>query len=297
MMPLIAPVAPDSIRAELAALTPLRAFRGIEVHSFIAADCPLAMREIGRIREKVFRSVGAGRGGGFDVDDLDFGPHPYRQLVAWDPGAGEIVAAYRYQLGRAALEGGDAFLRTASLFDYGPAFRAQWLPHGIELGRSVVNKDARRHTAGLYALWLGLGALPAHHGDIRCYFGNVCLYGTMDPAARDRLVAWLEHHCPPPEPYLVAKAGLRHVASEEALEAARAVPCPQEPGARIETLRQILAPYGAGIPPILQSYLGLTRDVWCGETALDTDFGGVRELGIVVSLDAVDPRIRRRFMP
>jgi hypothetical protein len=62
-------------------------------------------------------------------------------------------------------------------------------------------------------------------------------------------------------------AGLRHVASDEALEAAPAVPCPDDPGARIEPFRGILVPYGASIPPILQSYLGQTRDVWCGETA------------------------------
>jgi hypothetical protein len=89
---------PETLAAQLGARTRILDFRGVEVHAFAAEEAPEVMREVGRIREKEFRAVGAGRNLALDLDDLDFGSFAYRQLVAWDPQRRELVAAYRYIL-------------------------------------------------------------------------------------------------------------------------------------------------------------------------------------------------------
>ena len=142
MKPVHAPVSRAELRREMSQLTPVTVFRGVEVFAFWGAEFPLAMREVGRLREKVFRAAGAGRGEPIDVDPLDYAENAYQQLVAFDAEASEFVALVRFQ--RGSGDDGERLLRTSSLFEYGEMFRRKVLPHGVELGRSVVNDEAKR---------------------------------------------------------------------------------------------------------------------------------------------------------
>lgn len=297
MKPIIAPVPRAQLAGEMARSEPLGIFRGLTIHVLVGDAFPAVMREIGRLRETAFREVGAGRDVDCDIDDLDFGPTAYRQLVVWDPREAEIVAVYRYQRGWLALGHGDEVLRTHTLFRYSPTFDAVIKPACIELGRSVVNRGARRQTLGLFAIWTGLHALLEAHPQLQYYFGNVSLYSTMDPVARDLLIAWLEHHYRPPEPVLLAHPELRHVPAAGVVDR-----IPREigtdPRARIRALRDLLAPYGEDVPPILQSYMGLSHEIWLGETARDADFGDALEIGLVVPVEAIRrSRALARFAP
>ena len=283
---------------ELSGLQPMLTFRGLAVHEFQGSDCPAAMREIGRLRERIFRKSGAGRGGELDLDDLDFGPHAYTQLIAFDPAEEEIVATYRYQWGSRAAEGGDQVLRTSNLFDYSDDFRRNRLPYAMELGRSVVNDKAKRQRFGLFAIWKGLSALLNRHPALRYFFGNVTLYKSMDAGARDLLVAWLETHYPPPGPMLQAKPDVHYrpgsgqpAAVREAVDAG----IPDTPSNRIKTLRSLLAEFEESVPPILLSYLAAGTDIWFGETVVDQDFGNALEIGIVIPASNIDRDFRSRF--
>lgn len=293
-VPLVEPVAGSCLAEELSRQSPLRQFRGLEIHSIHGDDCPRVMREIGRIREAVFRQVGAGRNLACDTDALDFGPHAYHQLIAWDPHRREIVATYRYQLGERAVKQGDQVLRTTMLFDYAPEFRVDWLAHGIELGRSVVNPQARRRSLGLYGLWSGLGALLAKHPETRCFFGNVSLYRGLDSRARECIAGYLEHFYGGGEAaWLRARPGVQY--------GPKAPPCaPQElaadPAGRIRQLRGLIEPFGEQVPPLLQSYLGLGTGVRFGQIAEDHDFGGALEVGLVVPVATIDEAVLARFM-
>jgi len=286
MKAVVAPVDPAVLAGELTPRVAVARFRGIELHTFRGQECPATMREVGRLREIGFRAAGAGRNVELDLDALDFGATAYRQLVAWDPVSREIVAVYRYQFGRVAVEAGDQVLRTATLFRYTHWFDAEVKAAGIELGRSVVNTGARRRALGLFALWVGLRALVEQHPEVRYYFGNVSIFSTIPLPARDLIVAFLEHWYPPPRPGLVAREGLEFGPGAEALDRVSALECPGTAAAGIAALRALLRPWGVVIPPLLQSYLGISREVWFGQTALDRDFGDALETGIVVPVSS-----------
>ncbi len=120
------------------------------------------LREVARLRELTFRSVGEGTGGRLDLDAYD---RYYKHLVIWDEAALEITGAYRFGVaGPILAERGKAGLYSASLFEYGPAFEAL-LPHSAELGRSFVQQRYWNSRA-LDQLWQGIGAfLLSRPGD------------------------------------------------------------------------------------------------------------------------------------
>lgn len=118
-----------------------------------ADTAPCVMRELGRLRELTFRSIGEGTGRPRDLDRHDA---RYLQLVLWDPRELEIAGAYR--LGDAGTlfrqDGLDA-LYTHSLFDFGPGMQPI-LEQGLELGRSFV-QPRYQNRQSLDYLWQGIG--------------------------------------------------------------------------------------------------------------------------------------------
>lgn len=296
-MTLLNPVAAaepaERIQQELATLTPIAVTRGLQVFNAQASDMPVTMLEIGRLRELIFRQAGAGRNLERDLDALDYGDAAYYQLLVWDPKRLQLVAMYRYQLGWQVAHFGTAILRTSQLFHYSDAFEQQVLPYSIELGRSVVNPDAKAALLGFYALWAGLGALSQIYPRLRYFFGNVSLYQSLGQQAIACLVQCCQQLYRPPESMLRAKTSLQY----------RLTPThdfsawqPLEPGERIRQLQQLLKTLGCRLPPILQSYLSVGNAIWFDDAALDDDFGQAYELSIIVPLAAVNGVIRQRFL-
>ncbi|MDP4536146.1 GNAT family N-acyltransferase [Alkalimonas collagenimarina] len=283
----------DAIQQELAALSPIAEVRGLQVFSAQAAQIPSTLLEIGRIREHVFRGAGAGRNLERDLDVLDYGDAAYFQLIVWDPKRSELVALYRYQLGWLAARHGVAILRTSQLFDYSTAFYQQVVLYGIELGRSVVNTEAKARSLGFFALWAGLGALARLHPQLRYFFGNVSLYQSLGQDAIDAMVQFCQQLYAPPESMMLAKTGLAFRSSGQ-LDTASLMA--QEPAARVKHLQQLLKRFGCRLPPVLQSYLSVGNGVWFDDAALDNDFGEAYELSIIVPLTAVSGVIRQRFL-
>ncbi|WP_372625287.1 GNAT family N-acyltransferase [Arsukibacterium sp.] len=296
-MPMLNPVAAaepaEHIAQELATLTPIARVRGLQVFSVQADAIPVTMLEIGRLRELIFRRAGAGRDLERDLDALDYGAAAYYQLLVWDPKRTELVAMYRYQLGWQAAHFGDAILRTSQLFDYSTTFKQQVLPYSIELGRSVVNSDAKAALLGFYALWAGLGALSQLYPRLKYFFGNVSLYQSLGADALSCIVRYCQQLYRPPEPMLMAKAGLEY---QQRLAPDFNCWQPLDASSRIRQLQQHLKPLRCRLPPVLQSYLSVGNAIWFDDVALDTDFGQAYELSIVVPLNAVSGAIRQRFL-
>ena len=67
-----------------------------EIYIVNANNSPNTINEIGRLREITFRQAGGGTGESLDVDDYDFGPFCYDQLIVWSPEDNEIVGGYRF---------------------------------------------------------------------------------------------------------------------------------------------------------------------------------------------------------
>ncbi|HDR51129.1 MAG TPA: GNAT family N-acetyltransferase, partial [Mariniphaga anaerophila] len=100
MKEIVAPLPKEQIIAEL---TPDKLLRktnkgGNEIYVITHHDSPALMHEIGRLREITFRDAGGGTGKETDIDNYDTAKYPYKQLIVWDPDAGEILGGYRFML-------------------------------------------------------------------------------------------------------------------------------------------------------------------------------------------------------
>jgi len=127
---------------------------GMALHLCDYAASPCVMRELGRLREYTFRSIGEGSGQPRDIDRYD---SDYVHLVLWDPGEREIAGAYRLaEAGRLIDSRGVEALYSNTLFHF-PDSALPLLCQGLELGRSFVQpRYQTRHS--LDYLWWGIGA-------------------------------------------------------------------------------------------------------------------------------------------
>jgi hypothetical protein len=296
MRPLAGPAPAEALAAELRPEKRIRAYKGVEVYVTTAAESPAVMAEIGRIREREYRTVGAGRGEERDIDDHDTGGVCYKQMVAWDPEEKELVAMYRFLFGAEALEAGDlSRLRTAGLFAFSNEFTERYLPASVELGRSVVNREAKRAIVGLFVVWAGLGALVGEYPQLRYFFGNVSVYSDWPDAAVGTLLAYLYEHHAGPDGLITAHPDSAYrspAIDEERQRLYRGVATDR---AR-ERLHAELKTYGVAPPLILLSYLKATDAMAVFDTARDADFGGALETALWVPTGELTPKTRGRFI-
>ncbi|TVQ27521.1 MAG: GNAT family N-acetyltransferase [Spirochaetaceae bacterium] len=286
------PVDPAQIDRELGPGSLVRSFRGIAIHVIDGRNVPAVMEEIGRIRETEFRAEGGGTGKPVDVDDYDIGDRPFRQLVAWDTQSSEIVGMYRF-VAAAEARSHDAYeLPTARLFDFSPAFKDDVLPHTIELGRSVVNRSAKRAVMGLFAAWSGLGAIVAEFPEYRHFFGKFTTYPSFDPKALALLLGFLDIYCGDPDAMVVPKPELAVTTDP----GARDVFCGSDYASDYELLAEKLKELGQMIPPLVISYLGLTSTMKCYGTARNPYFGNVLETAILINIADIGQKQWKRFV-
>lgn len=292
MKSLAQPISPRAIERELDERTRIATFRGLQIHIVDGPEAPATLDEIGRIREQEYRRVGAGRGESRDLDRFDTAWPWYLQLVSWDPQERTIVAAYRaIRCDWALRHGGEEALRTSFLFTYRQAFVDEYLAHAIELGRSIVNAEARKAVSGLFSVWVGLGAMVREWPEVRYFFGNVSLYRTLPRDALRTIVAYLLSRHAPPEELVRARRHLGWVA-ELAAGAIDDVPT----AATFEDLQRIAAQEGWAVPPILVSYAKAHPGMLAFDVAEDPDFGGAYEVAIAIPVQGLAARTVARFV-
>ncbi len=263
-----------------------------EIYVIDAHNSPNVMREVGRLREVSFRQAGGGTGKELDVDNYDTANPPYQQLIVWDPDALEIVGGYRYILCREVDkdENGTPRLATAGLFDFSPEFISDYLPYTIELGRSFVqpayqpSRDNRKSIYSLDNLWDGLGALVVDHADIRYFFGKVTMYTHFDSFARDLILYFLHRFFPDSNKlvYPIEPLPLKH--PEEELEKVFKGDNYEK---NFKVLFREVRKRKENIPPLINSYMGLSPTMKTFGTAFNEYFGGVEETAILINIDDI----------
>jgi putative hemolysin len=191
-----APVEPEASRDKLAreierlpADSLMHESGGLSVYLATAAETPGVLREIGRLREIAFRTVGEGTGREIDLDIYD---SYYQHLFVWHPGNREIVGAYRVAasediLTRFGLKG----LYTNTLFHY-DARLFQRLGPALELGRSFIRQEYQKQYGPLLMLWKGIIAyIAARHPEIAVLYGAVSISADYHPLSRQLLAQFL----------------------------------------------------------------------------------------------------------
>ncbi len=299
MQPVIQPIDRDLLLKELTPDKFIRETRkgGNYLFEVTAADSPMVMQEIGRLREISFRLGGGGTGKQVDIDEFDVDPSaPYKQLIVWDPKDQEIIGGYRYiNCGGLDVEK----MATRELFDFSDEFRKSYLPFTIELGRSFIQpnyQSANLKRKSLYSLdnlWDGLGALVVKYTNIKYFFGKVTMYTSYNERARNMLLHFLHKYFNDPdslvtpiEPLVCDKDNPYFVELFSGLDYKDAY----------KVLQRELKNLGEHIPPLINSYMNLSPSMKMFGTAVNRGFGDVEESGIIINIKDIYPEKIERYV-
>lgn len=253
-------------------------------------NAPNVMREIGRLREITFRHAGGGTGKSMDIDHYDTDETPYEQLIIWDPDDHQIIAGYRFiKCGLKVQKGSENFgLATQHLFKFSETFIHNFLPKTIELGRSFVRPDYQADTKkGIFSLdnlWDGLGAIVVDNPDVDYLFGKVTMYTSFNREARDMILYFMHYFFPDNDKLLVPHKSLDY-------ETSTAPFAKLFEGIEYKEAHKILVQHvrnlGERIPPLVNSYMGLSSTMRTFGTSMNDEFGDVEETGIMVTLSDI----------
>jgi hypothetical protein len=263
-----------------------------EIYIISAEDSPYVMREIGRLRELTFRDAGGGTGKSLDVDEYDYGPHGFKQMIVWDPEEQEIVGGYRFLHCKnvEVNENNEVKSPTARLFNYSKKFIDEYLEKTIELGRSFVQPmyqptfNLRRGMYALDNLWDGLGALVIEYNDVKYLFGKVTMYLDFDPYARDLILFFMKKYFPDNEKLIYPKKPLQLNTSEKILNSIfTGYNYDEDYRILVQKVRKL----GENIPPLFNAYMNLSSTMKTFGTAVNDHFGDVEETGILVTIEDI----------
>ena len=283
-MPVIEPVAAETLRDEISALPRDRKLAeadGLVAYIAGADEIPNVLTEIGRLREITFRAAGEGTGLAADRDRFD---DVYQHLFLWNESKGEIAGAYRV-----ARTGSTRALYTRTLFSYGDSFLRQMGP-AIELGRSFVRLEYQRGFAPLLLLWKGIGQYVARHPECKVLFGPVSISNQYQTVSRELMVAYLERRAPLTE-------WLGMVSSRMPFRPRVRFPARACEGLEVDDVSAVISdiePDGRGVPVLLRQYLKLGGRLLGFN--VDPDFSNALDGLIVVDLTRTEPKLLERYL-
>lgn len=300
---IVEPVSRELIKAEL---TPDHLLRhtnkgGNDIYVVTYQQAPNVVREIGRLREIVFRVAGGGTGLALDLDEFDTCDHPYYQLVVWDPQDEVLLGGYRFLPGSEWRydDAGQPILATSHMFRFSDKFLRDYAPYTCELGRSFVTleyQNTRAMTKGLFALdnlWDGLGAISVIVPELKYFFGKMTMYPNFDPQARDMILYFLRKFFKDSDNLVLPEDPIKLTTPDEELEAL--LPDNNFKDA-FRKLNQEVRRRGYNIPPLVNAYSGLSPTMRCFGTAINHIFGNVEETGILIAVDEILEQKRSRHI-
>ena len=287
---IIPPVDIKLIEQELNEKTFVRKTNKVDNEIYIVNyhNSPNVVREIGRLRELTFSQAGGGTGKELDLDELDVSKKCYDQLIVYDRETKIIASGYRFMDCSKVLTGDsdDIAISTRHYFNFSKKFIRQYLPYTIELGRSWVHPDyqsgkSRRGLFALDNLWDGLGAIVLNHPKMKYFFGKVTMYSTYNVEARNALLYFINAYFPDIE-HLVTP--IHPISVDSDPKEIRELIRNKDFNEGLKSLNQYLKAHGETIPPLINIYMKLSPTMKSFGTALNPDFGGVEETGILVTV-------------
>lgn len=298
---IIQPIAKEILKSEL---TPARQLRMTnkshnEIYVITAHNAPNVMKEIGRLREVVFREAGGGTGKDMDIDEFDTCDNCYKQLIVWNPEAEEIIGGYRYLEGTSwdLDEKGQPILATSHMFHFSDKFIEEYMPYTIELGRSFVSlpyQSSKMGAKSLFALdnlWDGLGALTVIKPNVKYFFGKMTMYPSYIRKGRDMILYFLKKYFDDKEQLILPMKPLKIESDPSELEKIFTGHNFKED---YRILNGEIRKLGYNIPPLVNAYMNLSPTMKLFGTAINYGFGDVEETGILIAIDEIleDKRVR-----
>jgi putative hemolysin len=152
---------------------------------------PNMLREIGRLREVTFRSVGEGTNKSIDLDEYDL---YYNHLILWDRKAEKIAGAYRVGNGAQIMQRyGKKGFYISSLFRMGSELNPI-LEQSLELGRSFIVTEYQRHRLSLFLLWKGILFYLISNTHFRYIIGPVSISNQYQEVSKDLIIQFITKH-------------------------------------------------------------------------------------------------------
>lgn len=264
---------------------------GKQIFLLETADSSPIMREIARLREVTFRAVEEGTGKRRDMDRFD---RYYSHLVLWDEDDLEIVGAYRFvDSAKAVKKLGLEGLYTDSLFSFDESH--SWLlDHGLELGRSFVQ---RRYWGkrSLDYLWYGIGAYLAQNERFRYLFGPVSISSSMPLAAKELMIYFYKMYFGADDYRQCSKQPFSF--SRPPVELAREF-SGTDYKKDFKKLKAILSNMGTAVPTLYKQYSELCEPggVKFLDFNIDPDFGDCIDGLVVVDLSMLKAKKKTRYI-
>jgi hypothetical protein len=271
-----------------------------DIYIFCGNQCPNVLLEIGRLREISFRLGGGGTGKPYDLDDFDIGPFAYKQLIVHNPEDNEIVGGYRFAVVPNVIDAdGNIHLSTKEIFDFSDRLIKEYFPYTIELGRSFVqpkyqpSNDYKKGLFSLDNLWDGLGALIIDYPEMKYFFGKVTMYQGYNHIARDYIYTFIEHYFPAPFGLITIPhpVGITSDCSELKRQIEG---LPYKEGYKI--VNTMVRALNENIPPLYNSYMNTSPNMYCFGTAINHHFGDVLETGILIKIKDIYPLKKDRHV-
>lgn len=300
---IIQPIAKEILKSEL---TPARQLRMTnkshnEIYVITAHNAPNVMKEIGRLREVVFREAGGGTGKDMDIDEFDTCENCYKQLIVWNPEAEEIIGGYRYLEGTSwdLDEKGQPILATSHMFHFSDKFIEEYMPYTIELGRSFVSlpyQSSKMGAKSLFALdnlWDGLGALTVIKPNVKYFFGKMTMYPSYIRKGRDMILYFLKKYFDDKEQLILPMKPLKIESDPSELEKIFTGHNFKED---YRILNGEIRKLGYNIPPLVNAYMNLSPTMKLFGTAINYGFGDVEETGILIAVDEILEDKRKRHI-
>ncbi len=270
-----------------------------EIYIITAHNAPNVMKEIGRIREIVFREAGGGTGKDMDIDEFDICENCYKQLIVWNPEEKEIIGGYRYLEGTEweMDENGQPKLATSHMFHFSERFLKEYMPYTIELGRSFVSlpyQSSKMGAKSLFALdnlWDGLGALTVIKPNVRYFFGKMTMYPSYIRKGRDMILYFLKKYFDDKENLIIPMKPLELESDPTELEQ---LFNGKDFKDDYRILNHEIRKLGYNIPPLVNAYMNLSPTMKLFGTAINYGFGDVEETGILIAMDEIleEKRVR-----
>lgn len=300
---IIQPIDKELLKSELTPDKQLRLTNksNNKIYVVTAHNAPNVLKEIGRLREIVFREAGGGTGKALDLDEFDVCDNCYKQLIVWNPEAEEIIGGYRYLLGTdwGYDANGQPILATSHMFHFSEKFIKEYAPKTVELGRSFVSlpyQSSRMGAKSLFALdnlWDGLGAITVIRPNIRYYFGKMTMYPSYIRKGRDMILYFLKKYFDDKEKLIIPLKPLIIETNEAELEQ---LFCMNSFKEDYRILNREIRKLGYNIPPLVNAYMGLSPTMKLFGTAINYGFGDVEETGILISIDEIFEEKKKRHI-
>ncbi len=300
MTNIITPVDIELIEQELNENTFVRKTNKADNEIYIVNyhNSPNCIREIGRLRELTFSDAGGGTGKEIDIDDFDTSDNCYDQLIVYDREAQLISSGYRFIDCSKVLGSDNIELSTKNYFNFSKKFIREYLPYTIELGRSWVHPDYQSGNSrkGLFALdnlWDGLGAIMVNNPQMKYFFGKVTMYTSYNVDARNALLYFMKSYFPDIE-HLATP--IHPISVDGDLTQIKDLIHGKNFTDGLKALNNHLKEYGEHIPPLINTYMKLSPTMKSFGTAVNPEFGGVEETGIMVTVSDIYPEKKERHL-